>query len=843
MSENKKKRRGLFGRPQQSAGQRTEETYQETQRAPRPKKKGRAGFVIGTILLVMVLTIAIFTGIFLTWINTSLKGKVEVYVDELETKVSTELYYLDAKTDEWVMYQTLYSDGENRIWIDLENIPQYMKDAAIAIEDKRFEKHNGVDFRGTVRAILSTLTGRGVQGGSTITQQLIKNVTGDNESTVKRKVVEIYRALELEKRYDKDQILEAYLNRICLGQSCYGVEAAARFYFGKSASELTLAQSASLIGITNNPSQYGPFESEWSREQNRKREILILDAMLDQGKITQEEYDAAKAEEVIFTNGYSNTGNYYGDAVVDTSEDQQQEATPAVAQYRARNSYFTDALIDDVIQALMDEFGYDHSTAENALFSKGYKIYTTQNYEYQKIAESVFEDLSNTPYTRTNSKGETEQLQGAITIIDPYTGYVVAMVGGTGTKAIDRGLNWATTVRPCGSAAKPISTYAPALDQGVITGASTIDDYPVLELNDSPYPKNDNGRFQGLVTVRRALVQSLNTCAVRVNMALGTWNSYDFMTSRLGFTTLTQSDSEQVGAMALGGFANGVTTEEMAAAYGAFVNEGIYTKPRTFTRIEDSNGNVILENEIQSNVAMKASTAALMNSILHDVVNGGTGSSANFSGMTLAGKTGTTNDQKDRYFVGYSPYYVGACWVGYESYSRVSSGGVNPAAALWNKVMSRIHENLEDKSFFSCSDLVRVTVCADSGMLATNLCESDPRGSRVRTEWVAADNQPTQLCTMHEGGMTLNYYRDYFANFLDIVAEDSDYVRWGNAIGGDGTQLPPGWGSDDSTADDDYYDEPGDLPDDDTDTGGDWPDALAGGIGALADAVRDRWGR
>ena len=837
MSDNKKKRSGLFGRPQQSAGHRQEETYQEPQRAPRPKKKGKAGFIIGTILLVMVLTLAIFTGIFMTWINTSLKGKVEVYVDELETKVSTELYYLDAKTDEWVMYQTLYSDGENRIWIDLENIPKYMQDAAIAIEDKRFMSHNGVDFRGTVRAILSTLTGRGVQGGSTITQQLIKNVTGDNESTVKRKVMEIYRALELEKRYDKDQILEAYLNRICLGQSCYGVEAAARLYFGKSASELTLAQSASLIGITNNPSQYGPFEGEWSREENRKREILILDAMLDQRKITQEEYDAAKAEEVIFTNGWSNTGNYYGDAVVDTSEDQKQEETKtATAQYTARNSYFTDALIDDVIEALMDEFGYDKTTATNALFSKGYKIYTTQNYEYQKIAESVFEDLSNTPYTRTNSKGETEQLQGAITVIDPYTGYVVAMVGGTGAKVIDRGLNWATTVRPCGSAAKPISTYAPALDQGVITGASTIDDYPVLELNDSPYPKNDNGRFQGLVTVRRALVQSLNTCAVRVNMALGTWNSYDFMTSRLGFTTLTQSDSEQVGAMALGGFANGVTTEEMAAAYGAFVNEGIYTKPRTFTRIEDSNGNVILENEIQSNVAMKASTAALMNSILHDVVNGGTGSSANFSGMTLAGKTGTTNDQKDRYFVGYSPYYVGACWVGYESYSRVSSGGVNPAAALWNKVMSRIHENLEDKSFFSCSDLVQVTVCADSGMLATNLCEADPRGSRVRTEWVAVDNQPQEMCTMHDGSSVLNYRRDYFANFPEVVAEDSAYVMWGNAIGGDENSVPPGWN--DGTVDDGTADSgtPGTAPDD----GGLSPDDLLGGLGALADAVRDR---
>ena len=358
----------------------------------------------------------------------------------------------------------------------------------------------------------------------------------------------------------------------------------------------------------------------------------------------------------------------------------------------------------------------------------------------------------------------------------------------------------------------------------------------MLELNDSPYPKNDNGRFQGLVTVRRALVQSLNTCAVRANMMLGTGNSYNFMTGRLGFTTLTQSDSEQVGAMALGGYANGVTTEEMAAAYGAFVNEGIYTRPRTFTRVEDSNGNVILENEIQSNVAMKASTAALMNSFLHDVVNGGTGSSANFSGMTLAGKTGTTNDQKDRYFVGYSPYYVGACWVGYESNSRVSSGGVNPAAALWKQVMSRIHEGLENKSFFSCSDLVQVTVCADSGMLATNLCEADPRGSRVRTEWVAVDNQPQEMCTMHDGSSILNYRRDYFAKFPEVVAEDSAYVMWGNAIGGDENSVPPGWN--DGTVDDGTADSgtPGRTPDD----GGLSPDDLLGGLGALADAVRDR---
>ena len=795
MSENKKKR-GLFGRPQQSAGHRSEAAPPQ-EHAPRKKKKGRVGFIIGTVALVAVLTIAIFVGIFMTWVNTSLKGHVEVYIDELETKVSTELYYLDAETDEWVMYQTLYSDGENRIYATLDEIPQYLQDAAVAIEDKRFESHDGVDLRGTMRAIFSTLTGRGVQGGSTITQQLIKNATGDNQSTVKRKVTEIYRALELEKRYEKDQILEAYLNRICLGQSCYGVGAAARTYFGKSVTELSLAESASLISITNNPSRYDPFGGDWCREQNRERQLLVLDAMLDQGKITQSEYDAAVAEEVIFTNGYSNTGNYYGEAVVDTDElEQEEEAVTAAVQYKPRNSYFTDAMIEDVIEALMDEFGYNYKTAQDALFNKGYKIYTTQNYKYQKIAESVYGDLSNTPYTRTKSDGEVEQLQGAMTIIDPYTGYVLAMVGGTGEKVADRGWNWATSVRPCGSSIKPISTYAPALDQGIVTAASTLDDYPVLLLNDEPYPKNDNGRFQGLVPLRKALASSLNTCAVRLNLMLGTWDSYDFMTSKLGFTTLTQSDSEQVGAMALGGLANGVTTEEMAAAYGAFVNEGIYTKPRTFTRIEDSDGNVILENEIESNVAMKASTAALMNSILKGVVNGGIGSAAYFDGMTLAGKTGTTNDQRDRYFVGYSPYFVGACWVGYESNSKVYSGGVNPAAVLWGKVMSQIHEGLERKDFFSCSDLVEVAVCADSGMLATNMCEMDMRGSRVRTEWVAVDNQPTELCTMHNGGMTLDYSRDYYVDFPDVVAEDSQYVPWGSGIAGDGTVLPPSLGGD-----------------------------------------------
>ena len=830
---------------------------------PKKRKKSRWGFVIGTLVLTAACTALIFALIFMAWVNSSLKGRAEVYIDEFETAVSTELYYQDAETEEWVMYQTLFMDGEDRIWVGLDEIPDHLEKAAIAIEDKRFERHPGVDIKSTIRAIVYTLTGKSIQGGSTITQQTVKNVTGDNQDTVLRKVTEIYRALELEKRYEKDEILEAYLNEIFMGQECYGVETASLRYFGVHVKELSLAQCASLISITNNPSQFGPFESDWSREQNRKRQLLVLDAMLDQKMITEAEYEAAVNEEVVFTNGHSNVGTYHGEAIVDTS-DLEEEAVPAsTTAYKARNSYFTDAVIEDVAQALMDEYGYDYTTAINKVYGSGYKIYTTQNYEYQQIAEKVYEDVSNTPYSITKTDGTTEQLQGAMTIIDPYTGYVVAMVGGVGEKVYDRGLNWATTVRPCGSATKPISVYAPALDQGVITGASTVDDFPLWLLytgeenrvdpadpykEGTPWPKNDYSGFKGLSTVRKALVRSMNTCAVSVCNQLGVWESYDFMTSNLGFTTLTQDDATALGAMALGGYTRGVTTEEMAAAYGAFVNEGIYTTPRTFTRVEDTNGRVVLENEIQSHAAMKSSTAALMNSILTDVVSGGTGSGAYFSGMTIAGKTGSTNDLRDRYFVGYTPYYVGACWVGYESNARISSGGTNPAVALWKKVMQEIHQDLPNTAFFTSPDLIQVTVCSDSGQLATTLCEADPRGSRARTEWVAVDNQPQELCTMHTGGHTLNYTRNYFVNFPDVVAEDSQYVSWGEPIGTplDGVYWPgTGFDEEDGFIDpDDPFYTPTDPEEDDTTTTPD-PDGNSndtgegnGGVTDVSDYIR-----
>lgn len=842
LSENKRRRSSspdFMGRIRQSArhieteakegARRVQHEAQERVRNMTPQQKNgwrKAGRIIGTLLLVFVVTLTIFSGIFMAYINSTMRGKVEVYLDEFETKVSTELYSQDPDTGEWVMYQTLYLNSENRIWTDLEDIPKYLQEAAIAIEDKRFEKHHGVDWRGTTRAIVYTLFGKNVQGGSTITQQLVKNVTGDNEVTVKRKITEIYRALELEKRYEKDEILEAYLNEVFFGQSCYGVVTASRMYFNKDVSDLTLAECASLMGITNNPSMYDPTLSSWTRENNRERQLTILGAMLEQEKISQEEYDEAKAEDIVFSNGFTISGKYVGsdgtatepepeETTTDDTESPEDEEEPAI---KGRYSWFTEAMIGDVADALVEKYGITDKVRDNGttytayeqawdmVHGKGYKIYTTQNPKYQKIAEDVCYDLSNIPYTSsyTNSAGEQveDQLQIALTIVDPTNGYVVAMIGGAGEKQADRVWNWAVNARQCGSAIKPLSTYAPALDDGTINGASVIDDYPML-LNGDVWPRNDNWRYQGLMPLHLALRQSLNTCAVRTNLAYGVDRSYEFLVNKLGFENLTYTDSQQVGNMALGGFEKGVTTEEMAAGFATFVNEGVYTKPRTFVRVEDANGNVILENEAKSTVAMKNTTAALMNSLLQEASLQGTGYQAQFPGMHIAGKTGSTNSNKDRYFAGYTPYYSCAVWAGYEHNQRIVASG-NPCAVIFQKVMKAIHEDLPDKDFFSCAGLTSVAVCADSGMLASENCALDVRGSRVYTALVAADNAPTSVCTMHTApsytvnmadsdgnvttvtGSVLNYQRELIEGHDEIVVEDAFMMLGGwNGFFGD----------------------------------------------------------
>ena len=709
-----------------------------TERTPKKKKKkssGKAGFIIRTIVLVLVLAALMFTGIFAYYVKHVLSNDLIVDTDFTQKLTSTIMYQDD--NGEWQELQKLFGT-ENRKLIEIEDLPEYVWKAVVAIEDQRFFKHHGVDWPRTAKATMMVIfTGDSSFGGSTLTQQLIKNITNDKQDTIKRKVTEIFRALALEKRYEKMEILEEYLNTVYFGSTSFGIGAAADTYFGKEASDLTLAEAACIVGITNNPSMYNPLnDNDWSRDANIRRQRTILDKMEELHFISKEECAAAKEEELHFIKD---------DQVAGKDDD----STDTVVY-----SYFVDQVIADVINDLRDKYGYSYETAQTLLFNGGYTIYSTCNLDIQKAAEDVFEDLSNTPYI---SSATGKQMQAAMTIIDPYTGNVVGMVGGVGEKLISRGQNLATVRRPCGSSIKPISTYAPAIEQGIITVGTILDDAPVHKLNDNPWPKNYDSTYSGLCTVQKALEESLNTCAVRVNEMLTAESSYLFMKEKLGFTTLV-SDDINPASLALGGLTRGVTTEQMAAAYASFVNSGIYTTPRTYTLVEDRKGTPILENNSESWVAMSESTAYYMDNLLQGVVNNGNAQGAKLSGIPVAGKTGTTTDNYDRYFVGCTPYYVGAVWCGYEYNESIRTGGTNPAVSLWKKVMSKVHSGLGGKRFpASASDTVTLELCLDSGLLATDACRSDVRGCRTQTVTVPAAYAPEESCTMH---VSAAYCRD-----------------------------------------------------------------------------------
>lgn len=719
-------------------GSQGRENSQLSRRAPRQRqstggKKHGVWFVIGTILLIFAMTFTMLFGIFMVYVKTTLAPSLNVDASEYTMDLSSILYYHDKATGKWKELQTLHGT-ENRIWVDYDKIPKALWEGAVSIEDKRFFKHHGVDWSRTSTAAVNMFLGmKSTYGGSTITQQLVKNLTGDKEGTVKRKVTEIFRALEFEKKYSKQEILEMYLNTIFLGKNCYGVQTASQYYFGKNVSDLDVAECASLIGITNNPSMYNPLISDKTRANNKKRQKQILKEMLKQGYIDRDTYESAAAEKLKFTDGSTTAAELVAKA--------KGTNTAVTEKY---NSYFVDQVIRDVIGDLQKKLGISEKAAHDRVYYGGYKIYTTEDPTIQNITESVYENRANLNVTSPSG----QQLQSGITIVDVTNGDVVAMVGGVGQKKGDMVWNYATDVQQCGSSIKPVTVYAPALDAGVITMASTFDNYPVQLLNGSPWPKNSPPGYTGLVTLDTGVANSINTVAVRTIEKLGISNSYKFATQKLGMTTLC-SDDMNPSSLGLGGLTKGTTTEEMAAAFASFANDGVYNSPRLYSRVADSNGKTVMTNETDSHVAMKETTAYFMNELLEGVINHGTGTSAKFSGMTLAGKTGTTSDNYDRYFVGYSPYYCAAVWTGYRNNEKIRYSG-NPSITMWKKVMQQVHAKLEDKDFDKpSSGLVTVRVCADSGLLATEACALDPRGSRVRTVEVAEGTAPTTYCNLH----------------------------------------------------------------------------------------------
>ena len=703
-----------------------------------------------TVLLVGVCTALIGLHFFQEYIDTVVVPNVAVRAEDYTMNLSSFVYYQDKESGAWKELQSIHG-RENRILVEFKDMSDYLWQAAVSIEDERFFTHQGVDWKRTLGAVKELAVGDGSYGGSTLTQQVLKNMTKDNKPYVNRKVREIFRALEFEKNYTKQYILELYLNTIYLGQGCYGVQTAAQYYFGKDAKDLNLAESASLIAITNNPSMYGPMSSitvvqkdgtkASPRELNKYRQGLIPDKMAeiinpDTGLpfITEAQAEAAKAEVLHFSDGSTSV-----DEIVDKASGEVEI-----------NSWFVDTVIRDVVQDLQDEFGITEEEAYTRLYNSGYRIYTTLDPEIQALAESVYEDRSNLDVTSRNG----QQLQSGITILDPYTGNVVAMVGKVGEKEGNLVWNYATGRRQVGSSMKPLTAYAPALDAGTISPGSVFDNYPVQELNGAPWPKNSPQGYSGFTTVKTGIQKSINTIAVQALQSVGVEEAYRFATENLGLNLV--ADDMAVGALGMGGLTRGLNTVEMAAAYACFANKGVYNEPRTYvriTRVDNATGQeiTVLENTGESRVAMKETTAYLMTEMLKNAVTSGTGGQARFNGMTIAGKTGTTNKNFDRYFVGYTPYYVAAVWTGYDENERISYNG-NPAITMWKKVMEPLHAELENKGFDNkpAVGLTTIRVCLDSGLRPTDACLADPRGSRAASFEAAAGSGPAEECTMHK---------------------------------------------------------------------------------------------
>lgn len=727
--------------------------------APRPRRRRKsvprriAGGILktlGTLLLIGICTGAILACFAVVYVQSIIIPQADQVLESInmfDVNQSSVMYYTDKSSGELVEMLTLRG-AEDRTWVSYEDIPENLINATVAIEDKRFYSHQGVDWIRTAKGLINMFTGQDIQGGSTITQQLIKNVTQYDDVTVKRKILEIFTALEFEKDHTKEEILEWYLNYIYLGDGCNGVYSAALNYFGKDLQDLTLAECASLISITNNPSLYNPYRNP---SANLYRRNLCLDLMADpeQGFISQEECDAAKAEEL--------------DLKRETGTSREQEIY----------TWYEDQVINDVIADLRETYGLSKEVATNLIYYGGLRIETCFDPDVQAYVDTVYNDRS---VLELDSK-TGQEIQSAITVVDNSTGNVVALAGGIGEKEKSRIFNRATdTIRPPGSSIKPLAVYAPAVDMGLITPATVFDDVPVMLLNSSgaevtdpsaggsSWPSNSYNYFKGLTTAYEALEDSVNTISVRILRDVVTPNvSYQYLTERFGITTLEpgrESNGRVVSdidlaPLALGGLTDGVSTYEMAAAYATFANNGMYKEPRTYLRVTsvDTSGKetVLLENSSTSEAVLSESAVYYMNTMLKNVIStGGTGHDAMFSSvkMTIAGKTGTTTSNKDKWFVGYSPYYTAAVWVGYDQQERIPSNSYL-AAQLWKKVMEPLHEGLEDVGFQEPEDVVTVTICKDSGKIATDTCALDPRGGRTMKMTFVNGDQPKEYCTTH----------------------------------------------------------------------------------------------
>jgi penicillin-binding protein 1A len=705
-----------------------------------------AKFLVVFIMALVFAVGGIVGGAIYAYIKTA-----EPITDEqlmLKTSNKTTIIY-DSKGN--IIQKLTGKDNMDSEWVADKDVPKYLKDAIISIEDERFESHPGIDIQGIFQAgfgfMKSIISDSGFQtrGGSTITQQVIKNITGNTRRSLQRKVQEWYAAIELEKKYEKWQILELYVNLGYWGNSCIGVQSASKKYFGKPVNELSLAQCALLAGITNSPGKYDPF-TETGRQNAKKRQEVILGKMLELGKITKSQYDQAIKEDLKYV-----------------PKSQSQKVTSV-------QSYFVDQLIVDVRNALMKERNISATVANYMIYGGGLEIYSTLDPKIQADMDSIFMDDEYFPLVNDTAKRQMEHPQAAMAIIDVQNGHVRALYGGYGKKEASNTLNRASSSlmkRQPGSSIKPIAVYAPAIDLRLITPATVIDDVPVYMMtgkdSEKPYPSNYNNAHDGLTSVRNALKNSVNVVAARIwKDILGPDNSIEYL-KKVGI----DRENEKYLSLVMGGLAEGVNPLQMASAYVPFAHKGLYYEPTTFTLVKDSEGKVLLDRRAaEFDIAYSEQTAFIMTDMLKEVTKGRTspyphsGTAAGnitekIIGMPVAGKTGTTDKNIDKWFVGFTPYYAAATWYGYDNTGSVPIAlkreEYNQAQKIWAAVMKKVHEGLPVKDFEKPAGIVQKNICIYSGKIATPLCQRDPRGSAVKTEYFIKGTEPRSddLCTVH----------------------------------------------------------------------------------------------
>ena len=758
-------------------------------------KKKRVGVRFFKALVICVLLIAVIgaggVGLF---VKKIIDDAPKVTPNMVKPSGATSFVY----TEDGQLLDKFRQKGSNRVYKSYDDIPINLTHAFVAIEDERFYKHNGIDMQGILRAaVVGVTSGNFSEGASTLTQQLIKNNVFPNfteEKTfydrLERKLQEQYLAVEIEKQMSKEEIAEAYMNTINLGQNCLGVQTAAKRYFDKDVSELNLSECAVLAGITQNPTDYDPVNFP---EANAERRDKVLRNMLDQGYISKEEYDEAKADPVY-------------DRIKATSQD-ATDNTPY--------SYFVDELTQQIIHDLRERKGYTETQAYNLLYSGGLTITATQDLAIQNICDEEVANPNNYPYTVEygleyaltvthpdgnsdnyskemlgeyirnawgrefplvfsspdeaeqaiaeykgtlgiteedtiiENKDITPQPQTSVVLMDQYTGKVKAIVGGRGEKTTSLSLNRATdSTRQPGSCFKILSTYAPAMDSGGYTLATTIVDEPFSYASGKPVNNWDH-QYIGSTRVRYAIEHSMNVCAVKTLTAIGPQTGYDYLLN-FGFTTLVNNDDDNypgftdvAQATALGGITRGIYNLEMTAAYAAIANNGTYTEPILYTKVLDKDGNVLLDNtKPATHQVIKDSTAALLTSAMQDVITRGTGTAARLYSMPAAGKTGTTENSTDLWLSAYTPYYTCSVWGGYDSNKPMSNMDQAWHEVMWKNIMERLHEGLEYKDFTMPSSVEQKTICTQTGLLATATCPP-------LTEYFAKGTAPSQSCSGH----------------------------------------------------------------------------------------------